>query len=384
VVVRYVSGTFIINGGIKKGAGSNEAEMSTGIGEEDSPLRCFCTSVGNDGFVAVHAALKAFYGKGITIIGCDIRPDAYGLYLADKGYLVPERDSPDFLVKLMKIVTQEKCSVIYPLSTFDQEYFAAQRRFFEEKGMRVVVSDLGSVSTANDKLKLYELCRKVGIRVAAYVPLHEWSELDTALQELGYPKNPVVFKLSHSTAARGLAIIRTGGSIFESIHRPKGLPVMSAEELSRTLAHIGWSSGILCEYLPGDEYSVDVLSWNGEPLVSVVRKRYASTGGLALHAEVVNDPEVRKLAEAVVRELNLSYTSNVQVRRNSQNVPCLMEVNPRIPGTIGLTVQAGVNMPAFALELALGRDVPSRFSIEYGTRIMRYWSGFYHRDGLLT
>jgi len=354
------------------------------MGEEDNPLRCLCTSVGNDGFVAVHSALKTFYGKGITIIGCDIRPDAYGLYLADKGYLVPERDSPDFLAKLMKIITQEKCSVIYPLSTFDQEYFAAQRRFFEGKGMRVVVSDLRSVSTANDKLKLYELCRKVGIRVAAYVPLHERSALDTALQELGYPKQPVVFKLSHSTAARGLAIIRTGGSIFESIHRPNGLPNMSAEELSRTLAHMGWSSGILCEYLPGDEYSVDVLSWNGEPLVSVVRKRYATTGGLALHAEVVDDPEVRKLAEAVVRKLKLSYTSNVQIRRDNQNVPCLMEVNPRIPGTIGLTVEAGVNMPAVALELALGREVPSRFSISYGIRIMRYWSGYYHRDGLLS
>ena len=358
--------------------------MTPATAPKDNRLRCLCTSVGNDGFVAVHSALKAFYGETITIVGCDIRPDAYGLYLADKGYLVPERDSPDFLEKLMKILRQEKCSIIYPLSTFDQEYFAAHRCFFEGNGIRVVVSDLRSVSTANDKLKLYDLCRPVGIRVAAYMPLHEPSSLNIALQELGYPKLPVVFKLSRSTAGRGLAIIRKGGSIFESIHRFNGPPHMSAEELSQTLAHMGWSSGILCEYLPGDEYSIDVLSWKGEPLVSVVRKRYASSGGLALHAEVVDDPDVSRLAEAVVRELNLSYTSNVQVRRNNQDVPCLMEVNPRIPGTIGLTVQAGVNMPALALELALGREVPSRFSIEYGTRIMRYWSGFYHRDGLLS
>jgi carbamoyl-phosphate synthase large subunit len=365
-------------------AGRTENTVSTVTVPKDDRLRCLCTSVGNDGFVAVHSALKAFYGDTITIIGCDIRPDAYGLYLADKGYLVPERDSPGFLEKLMKILRQERCTVIYPLSTFDQEYFAAHRCFFEGNGIRVVVSDLRSVSTANDKLKLYELCRKVGIRVAAYVALHEPSSLDIALRELGYPKLPVVFKLSRSTAARGLAIIRQGGSIFESIHRSNGLPHMSAEELSITLEHMGWASGILCEYLPGNEYSVDVLSWKGNPLISVVRKRYAATGGLALHAEVVDDPEVGRLAEAMVRELALSYTSNVQIRRNSENVPCLMEVNPRIPGTIGLTVQAGVNMPAVALELALGKEVPSRFSIKYGTRIMRYWGGFYHTDGLLT
>lgn len=361
-----------------------ENTVTTATVQKDNRLRCLCTSVGNDGFVAVHAALKAFYGETITIIGCDIRPDAYGLYLADKGYLVPERDSRDFSEKLMEILRREKCSVIYPLSTFDQEYFATHRRFFEENSIRVVVSDLGSVSTANDKLKLYELCRQVGIPVAAYVPLYEPSLLGNALEQLHYPKQPVVFKLSRSTAARGLAIIRKGGSIFESIHRSNGLPNMSAEELSNTLAQMGWSSGILCEYLPGDEYSVDVLSCKGEPLVSVVRKRYASSGGLALHAEVVDEPEVRRLAEAVVQELKLSYTSNIQVRKNSENVPCLMEVNPRIPGTIGLTVEAGVNMPAIALELVLGRTIPSRFSISYGVRIMRYWGGFYHRGGLLS
>jgi len=35
------------------------------------------------------------------------------------------------------------------------------------------------------------------------------------------------------------------------------------------------------------------------------------------------------------------------------------------------------------LELALGRPVSRQFSIDYGLRIMRYWGGFYHRDGLL-
>lgn len=362
---------------------SGEHVIHTSIGSTAHPLRCLCTSVGNDGFVAVHAALKAFYGEAITIIGCDIRPDAYGLYLADKGYVVPKRDDPDFAEKLLDIVLRERCSVVYPLSTLDQEYFAAHRDLFEHHGMRVIVGDFNAVSTANDKLKLYDLCKEAGLPVAAYVPLHDRTSLDTALQELGYPKHPVVFKLSRGTAARGFAIIREGGSILESLHRNDGPPQMSPAELLQIRAHSPPCDGMLCEYLPGDEYSVDVLSQHGEALVSVVRKRYASVGGLALHAEVIDDPALRRLAEAVVRQLQLSYTSNVQFRRNVHGTPCLMEVNPRIPGTIGLTVQAGVNMPALALELALGHQVPRQFSIDYGLRIMRYWGGLYHRHGLL-
>jgi carbamoyl-phosphate synthase large subunit len=357
--------------------------MKPSTAPETQSLRCLCTSVGNDGFVAVHAALKAYYGDSITIIGCDVRADAYGLYLADKGYVLPRREDPAFAETLLDIVAQEHCSIIYPLSTFDQEYFAEHVGFYERKGLTVVASDLRSVAIANDKLKLYELCQRAGIPVAAFVPLREPSSLEIGLNALGYPERPVVFKLARGTGARGLALVQQGETIFASLHNSDGPPRMSPEELGHALAYMKERTGVLCEYLPGDEYSIDVLSMAGEPIVSVVRKRYASLGGLALHAEVIEDAEVRCLAEAVVRELGLSYTSNVQVRRDVYGAACLMEVNPRIPGTIGLTVQAGVNMPALGLELAQGRKVPNRFSVEYGMRVMRYWGGYYHHGPLL-
>ncbi len=349
-----------------------------------NPLGCVCTSAGIDGFAAVYSALKECYGQTISIVGCDIRSDAYGLYLADQGYIVPRLDDPAFAQTLIDIARQEHCRVIYPLSSPDQDYFAAHHGLFEEHGMRVLVSDLHSVSIANDKLKLYELCQQRGIPVAAYVPLNDLSSLDAALQHLGYPRQPIVFKPNRGSGGRGLAIIREGASIFESLHQRNGPPQMSSKELGPFLAQGSWSPGILCEYLPGDEYSVDVLSLGGESLVSVVRKRHSILGGTAWHAEVVDDAEMRRLATIVVRELNLSYISNVQFRRNEQGTPCLLEVNPRTPGTIGLTVQAGVNMPALGLALALGKRIPDQFSIKYGMRIMRYFGGYYHDGSLLS
>jgi carbamoyl-phosphate synthase large subunit len=344
---------------------------------------CLCTSVGIDGFAALHGALKAFYGDTITVIGCDIRPDAYGLYLADKGYLVPRLTAPGFAEQLLHIARQEQCDMIYPLSSLDQEYFAAHRAIFEDQGVRVIVSALEAVCTANDKARLYERCRQAGLPVAAYMALDDPSSLDGALRRLGYPARPVVFKPARGSGGRGLAIVREGASIFDSVHQRSDPPQMSPEELAHTLGRAEWGQGVLCEYLPGDEYSVDVLSWQGKALVSVVRKRYASLGGTAWHAEVVDDADMCRLGEAVVQELRLSYTSNVQFRRNADGVPCLMEVNPRTPGTIGLTVEAGVNMPALAVELALGRQIPQHFSIRYGMRIMRYFGGYYHCNGLL-
>lgn len=354
--------------------------------QEDRPQGCLCTSAGIDGFAAVYAALKAFYGSSMTVLGCDARPDAYGLYLADKGYRVPRLDAPDFAEALIRIATQEDCSVIYPLSPPDQEYFAAHCGVFEEHGLRVIVSDLDAVLTANDKYTLYERCRQAGLPVAAYTPLDDPSSLDDALRALGYPERPVVFKPARGSGGRGLAIVREGASIFESIHQRSRPLEMSPADLSQSLDRLGWEKGkgMLCEYLPGNEYSVDVLSRHGTSLVSVVRQRHTSLGGTAWHAEVIDDAELRQLGEAVARELRLSYTSNVQLRRNAHGAPCVMEVNPRTPGTIGLTVQAGVNMPALAVELALGRHIPKEFSIRYGMRIMRYFGGHYHNNALLS
>ena len=54
-------------------------------------------------------------------------------------------------------------------------------------------------------------------------------------------------------------------------------------------------------YLPGSEYSVDVLCDAGDVLAGVVRLRLASRGGLATDSVVVDDADVRDAAHAVVR-----------------------------------------------------------------------------------
>jgi carbamoyl-phosphate synthase large subunit len=64
----------------------------------------------------------------------------------------------------------------------------------------------------------------------------------------------------------------------------------------------------------------------------------------------------------------------VQFRGAEDGRPLLMEINPRVPGTIGLTVAAGSNLPAVALALAAGRDAVLG-APRIGTRMIRYFAG---------
>ena len=54
----------------------------------------------------------------------------------------------------------------------------------------------------------------------------------------------------------------------------------------------------------------------------------------------------------------LTYISNVQCRRDQAGRPALLEVNPRAPGALPLTVASGVDMPRLALDALRGRPVP--------------------------
>ena len=74
----------------------------------------------------------------------------------------------------------------------------------------------------------------------------------------------------------------------------------------------------------------------------------------------MHSAELESTAAAVARAIGLIGVANVQLRYDSAGVPALLEVNPRFPGAMPLTIAAGVDMPSLALDLALGRSLPER------------------------
>jgi carbamoyl-phosphate synthase large subunit len=193
---------------------------------------------------------------------------------------------------------------------------------------------------------------------------------------LGYPDRLFVIKINRGTGAQGFKVVypslAPGQRMMDRDNR-----IVAFDELRRWLQEWkAWPPLHVAEYLPGNEYSVDILCSKGEVISVVTRLRLSMYYGLALHAEVVKEPNIEKVACDVVSNLGLSFVVNVQIRVASDGTPKLIEVNPRIPGTIGLTIASGINMPYFAIKMALGE----RFDVSpprIGMKILRYWGGVY-------
>ena len=115
---------------------------------------------------------------------------------------------------------------------------------------------------------------------------------------------------------------------------------------------------IITEYLPGEEYTVDCFTDRKRRLLYVSgRRRFRVRNGIAVDTETVEDPRFRKIAEAINRRLRLRGAWFFQVKRNRTRQLVLLEVAPRIAGSMAIDRVLGANLPLLSLYDAASLDV---------------------------
>jgi len=115
----------------------------------------------------------------------------------------------------------------------------------------------------------------------------------------------------------------------------------------------------VCEYLPGEELTVDCFTDRHGVLRFVSpRSRERIRAGIAVRSR--NLPlteELQSIAEDINRRLSFNGAWFFQVKKNAAGQFRLLEIAPRIAGTMGLTRNLGINMPLLTLYNFWGIDV---------------------------
>ena len=88
------------------------------------------------------------------------------------------------------------------------------------------------------------------------------------------------------------------------------------------------------------------------------RLRAKVDSGISVAGRTVRDPELERFGAAVAEATGLQFIANVQAKRDGSGRPSLLEVNPRAPGSLALTIASGVDMPRLAMDVLGGRPVP--------------------------
>jgi carbamoyl-phosphate synthase large subunit len=128
--------------------------------------------------------------------------------------------------------------------------------------------------------------------------------------------------------------------------------VTDSDSLTRALA--AEPDLIVTEYLPYREYTVDCFSHKGRVLYAKARERINTRMGIATLSASVDLPEAHIWATRIMQKLDMQGAWFFQMKEDADRKLKLLEVAPRMAGSMALHRAMGVNFPLLSLYQAAG------------------------------
>ncbi len=116
---------------------------------------------------------------------------------------------------------------------------------------------------------------------------------------------------------------------------------------------------LICEYLPGEELTVDCFSdWRGQLLHVGARSRGRVLGGIAMRSQRRTVEEaIRHIADRINERLTLRGPWFFQVKRDVEGCWKLLEISCRLSSSSVAQRVAGINLPLMAVQDFMRRDL---------------------------
>lgn len=302
----------------------------------------------------------------MNVVKVDTDNEVYGL-----DYDVKPWDDIGYIDDINEVIEMASIDVVLPCSTQELLPLSENRDKIKAK---VVVNHPKVLENCIDKYASYKT-------LVDYAPEFICAPNEEmfieACRKLNYPNFSVFVKPCIGNGSRGTYYIRNQIHYHEAIQK-KVMNATTKNGFIETYKHSEWPDLLVMEYLPDTEYSVDCLCRDGELIVAIPRIRTKTKGGIAVDTVTVKHDKLIEICRKIVGRMGLSYAVNIQFKEDLHGVPKLLEINPRVAGGMCISDAAGVNMPYYAVLMALGLDLPYReFNPVWGTRMRRIWREIY-------
>jgi carbamoyl-phosphate synthase large subunit len=263
----------------------------------------------------------------LKVIGTDSDPLAAGAFLADLFYVMPEvKEESLFVDKLFELVKTHGITVLMPSSGFDIYCYSKYRKDLLECGAYAVVSDMDTLQDCQDKMRTFQ---KLTPRFK--IPF-------TTTEPEKIPSLPIIAKPRSGKGSRDVMTIKNESELRFVISR--------------------YHDMIFQQYLPGTEYTIDVLSdLSKEPIFAVPRIRLQTKDGISTKGKIVRDYRIEEACMNIAKTLGIRGPCCIQMKETEDGEPQLVEVNARLGGGTIFSTLAGANIPALILDLIDGKKI---------------------------
>jgi len=346
-------------------------------------INVLMTGAGAPGAAGILKCLHS--NPDLKVIVADANSNAVGRWLnadlqRDSFEKIPFAHEKNFIEELLSICERRNIHVLIPLVTRELIPLAQNKKKFEEWDTRVLVSNVDSLEIANNKSRLYQFLEWRGIEVPGYRVVDNIDQFKLAVEELGASQRSVCFKPSVSNGSRGFRVIANDMDEYDLLFNEKpNSTYISFNDAVRILSSKPFPELLIAEYLPGEEYSVDCLADYGECKLIIPRLRTKMINGISVEGEFVNEGNIIAYCSEIIKELKLHGNIGIQVKRSLAGKFLVIEINPRVQGTIVAGLGAGINLPVLAIKQELKLPInDEELQVKWGTKFSRYWSEVYY------
>jgi len=325
--------------------------------------------------------LKNNYEKRkIRVVCTDIQEKPILRYKADSFHILPKGNSKTYLNSLFRLCKNEKISIIMPGSGSEIITISKNIEKLTSKNIIPIISNFNTIKKLMSKVEVYKILDKNNIPIPKFYHVKNYDDFKKNLTNLGYPKKPVCFKPSSyksSGGARGFRILKKNNSLQKIILESKpGSPEIDYDSCKKLFSSDKKLDLMMMEYLPGTEISAYVFADKGKMLYCIPNKRERLEQFYSFEASTQKIPKINELCKKIIDIFQLDYNVNIQFKKDLMGHFKVIEINPRMGGSIILPAAAGLNLPYFAIKQALGEKLPEK-KLFHNTRMIRYWKEFF-------
>ena len=258
------------------------------------------------------------------ILSTDSDNLAPGFFLSDKYKILPRADHENFIKILVDVITTHQISVLFPSSGYDIYPYSENKKLLSDLGAEAVVSSRNVLEICRDKLMTYRYLNKKFPFTETYTDIKN-------------PIFPILAKPRFGKGSKGVFLI------------------WNEVDLKYVLQK--YTDMLFQEYLPGLEYTVDVLSdLDANPLIAVPRIRLQTKSGISTKGKVVRDSYIENMCMDIAKYLEIKGPCCIQLKKSQNNELKVIEINPRLGGGTIFTALAGANFPSMILDLVQGQN----------------------------
>ena len=307
--------------------------------------------------VAVIRGLREAKSFDVRIVGLSyesLEPGIYMLGIVDKVYQipVPGEGHEALLQRLRYINEQENLDLIIP--NFDAELvgFIRSRNVLSAMGIRLLIPNLEQLEE-RQKNKLSDFGKRYDIKVPENCEVLNPKELKECLSKFEYP-------------------VMVKGKFYEAY-------VAYSEE--QALAYFykitaKWGAPVIVQqFVRGQEFNLTGLGDGHGHLIGAVpmRKTYITQTGKGWAGISITGEELIEMAERFVSQSNWPGGFELECIKEDQSGDLyLIEINPRFPAWVYLSVGCGQNHPEALVNIVMGEKVEPFNDYDVGKMFVRY------------